>query len=1181
MSDVLISNRNSPVNLTRPAGDVAERQTVPLHDRAASLIPPERAASQPSTAATASQARLEGHQLVQRSRLTGEEGGDGPSNPHGIAPRRDAPAPPAADEEGPAAAHLAQPGFKAMVQDAARDARKALGKLGTAIETGARTAVQPATKLNGPYGKVETVVTAEETVAGAPGMFSAGVKRVADATGVLPAKGLGDAVGGLDDVSTLISSANVASDALSTKKARDDNPDPDLKGLKAERDFRAKKGDLLARIAPTTKDGALGIPAWIEKVAGLATTIATPIADAASAVPIAGGVLNLARGGFARARAKRGVTRALNAQGPLMNPPAKRSEGISNQRAAAAMAGLYRLNTEGRISDKTCALLLNRPMRDVESFVRKFDSLVACEGRHPNSGLVARFNDLLHFDGKTRVAESIKLGRNTPVHTPQQRNFIRQEMLDAFIHEMPEDFDHNMVDEVTNREIVDFGPMIDARSLAEGHKPKRNRQAVDIEWRGVLDKVPPEITAEKQAREELARTAPELAKAKVPAYIGPLSKDNKNIRKALAALPDPEMKAFIQKYAGLNQTDRKRMEELFHFSSTGAKKLFTKSDSTAGSTPLNRFMARKALAHHFVQGMSMDDLEVMKKGYNKGTLPPNTTTVTQATRPTAILADHIRAAQDQYIDGQQATLRTEKGRMYVGAANVVASVVATPFTPIIAVGKTVVGALQTTVGTAWGAIGTDSQARGLVKPLGAQQAPDIMRSDAKVMAMPNTRAYIDAYIMEQRAAGNAATPEEAIAHAEAVVAEHNAPLAQRAAASAALQDLLFAHDKLVGIDKLGKFIPGPTGAPTWSATAHKTATDLLRECNEAGNAHAAANRFFALRQMVDDLNSSDPGKRSETKTFLRDQCQYTEWEIEDLSAMDKDAACKSLEGDLFGESFRRRSSNAEVVKDGFKDIQRRLDVAQQVATEGYRGDPVLNEPLGWRLPLEKAGIEVISNNASPGVDSLITSLAQAFTKGTDVSSPATQKKIGELSQHFRGHAFDQLADANGGRPSADQDALLQRVVTHTALAFGVTTPDVRFHYQGAGSNPRPVPEGANRKDRHAVVLHYDPQTNRTFILQAQGKKAPVELEKPQRNNPAAPAPALRDRLGPPAKTTAEPVPLDEDQTAVRVNLWNQRMTDNKAQQRFERMQGPAPARRAPPEPDPVPLMQQALRARRA
>ncbi len=256
---------------------------------------------------------------------------------------------------------------------------------------------------------------------------------------------------------------------------------------------------------------------------------------------------------------------------------------------------------------------------------------------------------------------------------------------------------------------------------------------------------------------------------------------------------------------------------------------------------------------------------------------------------------------------------------------------------------------------------------------------------------------------------------------------------------------------------------------------------------ELATRFAQDNPVYATRVFNAQLRGGGASAAA-ARNLLRD-LRFTETELHELADKPRGEAAAWLGEHLFGENLRRRFSNAVLDPRG-------VEAASHLAERMPLHTADAAEPLTWRHGLEQAGVRVIDNPGSPGLDSMLHALYQQLSGSTDASPHASARKVMEARRRV-------LAELTQGQPDRHVDVTRERdtIVRIAAAAFGKPGATARIvDASGAGES---VVAGGNRAVHRgagspvAAVLAHDGHTGRSFALHG------GEARKLAANTPAA------------------------------------------------------------------------------
>lgn len=244
---------------------------------------------------------------------------------------------------------------------------------------------------------------------------------------------------------------------------------------------------------------------------------------------------------------------------------------------------------------------------------------------------------------------------------------------------------------------------------------------------------------------------------------------------------------------------------------------------------------------------------------------------------------------------------------------------------------------------------------------------------------------------------------------------------------------------------------------------------------------AENNPAYAVKLFTSHLHGTG-ANRTEARNMLRD-IRFTERDLADLDKMSRKDAASYLEGHLFGENLRRRFSDIPIDKSG----RAAADTVVRTTTLPLGTE---DEPLTWRRELENSGLKVIDNQASPGIDSMLTALYQSFAGNSAPSPHDMNHRIMEARQAtLRKLTTSEGGQDNGGAGTVAVDMENPRhlnAIIHAATRhFGKAGAAVTIARTGGAQT---MAIGANGTGgAPAAVLCYDTRTQRSFALTGTSK----------------------------------------------------------------------------------------------
>lgn len=922
------------------------------------------------------------------------------------------------------------------------------------------------------------------------------------------ANGIGMLPSALDVAATAVGFGNKAFKlADASKKAKSETPGS-VEGRDASTALNQARGNLARATPGAIRDVGLGSAG----LAGRIYTAAHPghsmygdkaasvTADGALAIP--SGAMYLATGALQSAKVDRGVDRTQALRSSVLNPPSARTDSQSE-----AMRGLDDAFASGHLSPNVYSILRTRSDAEVQRFVDNFAALGAIGQQ--------RLAKVLHFPGEQIAMKVLNMGRTTNLNTASMRRAAREEVIDAFISK-----------EVRpGRTAALFDELKTVRNEALGAKTS------------------PDVAALQRTMQDAGIDA---------------SQFSPNTLKAIAA--SGQQAAFVARYKALSPEEKTRLQSTLHFGSWR----FWKSDATLPTTKHQRSDIRAALIKQFAGGASLDRLDAMKVRYNQKVLPLQTGRTHLQPAPVDTMRAHILAHQDNTLSTLKEEKRHAKIQVGYGVVNAAAGVAELAVNPGAAAG---ISATRAVLSPFYLAYAGRRGVVGEINSQNAKPVNAAMREEALLRALPQVHERIvaggaqtsrlrhpqqflrdelklsdgdirkvqtlerDGKGAEARAFLAEKNPEANVLIALRVLSEESAGLgtdghqqnalhfiANEAAASgngtlAAINhmsepDATFealkkhlvddvSYNPAAGIDTLAHQLSSGTaivdvGLENKARYEGQPAQDIARDLQQR---FARDNPSFATRLFTADLFGG--GDRAiAARNMLRD-FRFSETEISQLQGMGKKDAATWLEGHLFGENLRRRFSTQMLDQGG-------RDAASQAVDHMPQHEADAREPLTWRHNLEGAGINVIDNAGTPGLDSMLHALYQHMSGKTDSSSSAMQRKVMDARRRV-------IAEVTQAQPGAHVDVTQHRdaIVRIAGQVFGKPGATVKIvNASGQGQAERVGAGRDNPRAPVAAVLCYDGQTGRTFALH--GGDAERLRTRVSPKAPEVPMPALEE-----------------------------------------------------------------------
>ncbi|MGS0897063.1 hypothetical protein ACVBGC_31690 [Burkholderia stagnalis] len=801
------------------------------------------------------------------------------------------------------------------------------------------------------------------------------------------------------------------------------------------------------------------------------------IAD--GAIGVAGSAMYIAAGAMTSAKVDRGVDRIHGLRAAVTNPVSARKDS-----SGAALRELDDLYASDRIGSNAYAILRTRSDAEVARFVKNFNAL----------GLVGqkKLLNLLHFPSTRNAVQVLNMGRTTNLNTASMRRGAREAVIDTLID----------ADVRPGRNAAVLDAMKTARSEALGAKS-----------------APAVSSAEAQLRE-----------AGIDMHAFPPA-----TLRAIAAAGD--VPAFIARYQALPPADRERFHSTLHFGSWR----FWKADATLPTTRPQRADIRTELVKQFSRGTDLDRLGELRTRYNQKVLPLQTGRTHPRADTTDTLRKHILAHQDVTLDALREEKRHAKVQVGYGVVGGALSIAELSVNPGAA-GVSATRALLSPVYLAYAgrrSLAADISRRNAIPVTAAMREEALLRGlpdlhariasgGARAMRLRNPDHFLANTLKmspgdigklkslerenrfdEAHALLSAQAPDASIKLALRVLAEECSGLGtdaqQRDALAFVAREAALgsgdSHAALAGITRMSQpddsydalqthcleeaaYTPGPSLAALGARVAGGDAPSTLgfdaapyrdRPAQEVTDAlttrFAADNPAFAARLFAAELRGGGPASVAARNT-LRD-FRFTETELGELEAMPKHQAAAWLESHLFGEHLRRRFSDKVLDSRG-------VDAASAVADRMPEQGVSAAEPLTWRLKLEKAGVGVIGNDGTPGLDSMLYALHQQFGGHAEMPTDVASRKVMNARRRI-------LAEITAAQPDRHVDVARDRdtIVRIAADVFGKPGATVKI-VDATGAGAPHIAGGAEAAGGSAArvdaVLCHDARSNRTFVL---------------------------------------------------------------------------------------------------
>lgn len=935
-------------------------------------------------------------------------------------------------------------------------------------------------------------------LASAAGHASEGTKTLAEVVGAL-----GAVPQALDIAATTVGTAHKAFKVANSANKVKTTEKGTLDGDEARRALAQDKGNLQRAAPGAFRDvglGALNMTSRMESVTHPGTSLygkAPGPVYADGALAIASGAMYTAAGALQSRAVDRKVQRTHAFSTALDHPASARQDATS-----PGLQELDELHARGRIDPNVYSILRQRSDAEVTRFTQNFASV--------GGGGQQRLNQMLHFPGERIKLNVLNFNRKTNLNTASTRRAIREDVIDAFI----------AADVRPGRTDSLFTHLATVREESRG----------------------------KRAGPDLGKLDPHFATHGLQK-----SEFDKNALTAIARSGNPD--AFLERYKGLSGTDRSRVRDTLHFGSWR----FWKSDATLPTTKYQRGDIRQALAKHFIGGATIERMQELKTRYNAKVVPlkPSGTTP-QTAAPPEMLKQHLSAYQALNLDNLKEEKRHAKVQVAYGAVNMAAGVAELAVNPVAAATAGQLSASRAVLSPVYLIYAGRRGIVSYITQKNARPIDAKMREEALLRALPRVRERIesgaastqrlqhrDMFLRNELKLGDAdikkldgleragdhagareflasKNPENNVLVALRVLADERGGVAShfhrnqarqtidaeaqthdsaalRAIDDDANPDESFAALKTHFLDEAAYHPAAGIGTLSEQlSTGHATGelgfdkTGYQGKTPDAIAEHlktrfAQDNPPFAVRQFVAGWRDGGEGAVA-ARNMLRD-FRFTEKDIAGLEGMSRKDACKWLEGHLFGENVRRRFSTVTLDQAG---RNRAADAVERVQVQ--RSDAA--EPLQWRNHFEEAGVDVIDNPGTPGLDSMLYALHQNFSGKSDASSSAMNQQV----MKAREQVIDTLrqGQGQGAAPGGSAPPLLPvDVAQHAdviarvaAQVYGKPGAAVKL-VDATGAQPHQRIGGdGNAAAPIAAVLCYDSQSKRTFTLHG-GKPAPA------------------------------------------------------------------------------------------
>jgi hypothetical protein len=1016
-----------------------------------------------------------------------------------------------------------------------------LGKLKAKLSGVARRTGEGVASIESPLGSTASggylgwgannTVSSGGGVASASGHVSEGTKTVAEVTGAL-----GAVPQALDIVSTAVGTAHKAFTLSKHAQAVSTTEKGTLEGDEARRVLPQSKGNLGRAVPGAIRDvglGSLNMASRMQSVAHPGTSLygkpPHPV-NADGGLAIASGAMYVAAGALQSRKVDRGVQRT-HAFGAALNHPASAREDTTSE----TMQALDDLHSRRDIDPNVYSILRQRSEGDVRKFVENFDAL-GPDGQRA-------LNKTLHFAGEQNKLNVLNFTRKTNLNTASTRRAIREDVIDAFIKS-------DLKQGGANAALEQGGTSAAAMEGGTGTVSEHGGAgavADPARISAVLDEMK---TVRKESRGR--RVGPDLSTLPDELKTGEL---DKNALSAIARSGNPE--AFLARYQNLSAADKTRVRDTLHFDSWR----FWRSDATLPTTRYQRSDIRVALVKHFSDGATIERLQTLKRRYNAKVVPLKASGIpAQTAEPPEMLKHHVTAYQGLNLDNLKEEKRHAKVQIAYGGVNMAMGVAELAVNPVAAATAGQLSASRAVLSPVYLIYAGRRGIVSYITQKNARPIDSKMHEEALMRAMPRLRERIEtggaptkdlknrdmflrgelklseADIRKLNAlelSGNHAGAREFLA---AKHPENNVLIALRKLADERggvssefhrneARKLIDDEAQTYDSDELRAIADGSNPDESFAAlkthflehaayrpdTAIRTLSEQLSAGTVKGevgfdkapyqgrNPDDIATEFrtrfaqdnppFAIRQFVASWRAGGEGG-VQARNMLRD-CRFTEKDIATLNDMPEKDACKWLEGHLFGENVRRRFSTVALDQPG---RNRAANAARHVQLEPSDAA----EPLQWRSHFEEAGVDVIDNPGTPGLDSMLYALHQNFSGKSDASSSTMHKQvmqareavIGELRRKRTEAEAENQSQAEGEGEASHARPLLpvdvardaETIVNVAAGVFGKPGATVALVDTAAGQGLRRIGGTGGAHAPIGAVVCYDSQSKRTFTL---------------------------------------------------------------------------------------------------
>lgn len=827
----------------------------------------------------------------------------------------------------------------------------------------------------------------------------------------------------------------------------------------AASDQRRAKGNLMRGAPGFTRDVVGGSVGEASRLKAVAVGVSLFGNDAGVAPDVAFGgvscVTYVVAGAAQSRKVDKDVDRTLGVEEWMRRAATRRQpEGLNKTQAMRDLDRRFELD---EISPNVYEALRARPQADVEAFLRKWDALNP-QGRE-------RLAELLHFGVGHDFARAMDMTRKTNLNTASVRRMAREAVIDAFLSDDARTIDPHLFDRLKT-----------ARREALGAK------------------VAPGVGALEQKLRDNQITPEEL---------GP------NLVRAIAVSGRSD--DFIKRYRELREAgSADEVLKVFHFDSFR----FWKRDATMPTTKYQRSDIRAALVKKFADGMPLDRLTAMKDRYNQKVVPLRAVRTHSSPSADNAVIEFVRASQHTRLYALKDEKRDAKVKIAYGLANGAAAAAESVVNPGAVTGVSIVRPILSAPYLFYAA---NRWLNGFMSRRHSARVTNEMREDALLLVLPDVKSEIDqrirsgnlisglqnpdAFLQElglsksairkvkalEKDEGKRSTlltylarknPEASVLIALRHMAQRTpggnidsayAGLKERKLALAACPSKAIEEIERRRVMRRARDIEERTGvrpSDEWLRDG------IQREAAKRKRLYARDNPVLATRLFVDELLSEDENVAIAARNMLR-EFRFGEMEIVELDELARSGKRKevaaALEQHLFGDNLRRRFSASKLSEAGRAKASRIVPgMALRPTTD--------EEPLTWRLELEQAGVSVVENIGTPGLDSMLHALQQHFSGKTDCSSSKARRQVMEA----RNEVLNRLRAAN---VDVDLDVMNSRqmIVAVAAEKFGKPGAKVLIKETNGDQLCWAVGNSSD-KAAPAAVLAYDRKTNRTFAL---------------------------------------------------------------------------------------------------